>query len=1175
MMSFKKSIDRRTKYSKQRRNRRTFRNNLAFSRLEDRNLLAAIAQLNSITDTLTITQTADNGPITIVKNGLTGNYQITDGAGTINGANADNLIIDVSSFETNVTFDNSHAVSGDMYVDLGGPKRFVYTGKGSVGGNVLIDGGTGEQDVRFTPTVPVALGQLVIRLGSEIDQVTLNDLTVAGEVLTLDSNQITVRNLDVGLDLRYNTESTTEPGIMTVDDTIVGGELRYNGANAFDAISITNTTVAGDMVAILNQNNTSTFFNESGIVWALDSLISGNLLVTSQDGVKPDLVHIENTNITGNISLDLGETENTFEMFGGSVQGTTVSYVGGSDIDTIDYNPQTTSALAFTASMGDGDDLLTLSSGDFLTFAVDFADSTTLQNDSFVNEWGVSPGFTIDLNDLQGFDHHFEPGNYLATQKIPLTTAKFSHATPLLFPGETTAAFKSNTNSQLELFSISGDVSINLLDQSTGDFRFSYGDLMPGNVTVEMNGGDKVFTFDSESPINIAGDLNVLGLDGDQTIQFFDGNFQSNVTFDLGTGDDSINETQNPTIAGTMRFAGINSMHTNILNDVATHLSVGGNLTVDNRVDGTAAARITLSQVNVTSGLTYLGSDGDDNLALDFVNFGGNSYINVNGGTDETVTTSQQRIFGVDHVVFSGNLSVLSSSSINAADSLMLGGGFRKITVGGTFYVNLGIGNDQSEIAALASGNTTIRGNYSGAVNTIVVGIESPDHNVNIVLGSGDDHATIRNTMNVNNLRVDLGPGHDTLENQLIANELKLTFPTRFLNLDGYNVFTNPQTDSISFQQRSDFSSAGLSSFGVESGDAIYDISAYENVWTMITYNESYLSTYQFNPTASVSIAMLDYSETPVTTALSNPIEGGLRVNLGDGNRDFEALIGDHGGQKSVGLSTRIIAGEGTQSVNLNVPNINGQPQNTYSSQFRTVVSLGDGEDFFQTDGNIDVGGAFLLNGVNHFVNDQVVNVGYNMTFSSDTEFQATYLENLGLFSIANNFNYFGGNAIDTVLLKNSFNVNGNAYISLADGGTGNNQSQQARIFDSRMGSLTVVGGNATNGNDVFLGAQMTIDNSMSLIFNNTSDNRLQVFGNVLAGSIFIRTGEANDTVEFGLNADLLDAYIAMFGGEDIFRLATSADVAELTVNFGADADLYFNDFDGLEPFDVNLINLP
>ena len=85
----------------------------------------------------------------------------------------------------------------------------------------------------------------------------------------------------------------------------------------------------------------------------------------------------------------------------------------------------------------------------------------------------------------------------------------------------------------------------------------------------------------------------------------------------------------------------------------------------------------------------------------------------------------------------------------------------------------------------------------------------------------------------------------------------------------------------------------------------------------------------------------------------------------------------------------------------------------------------------------------------------------------------------------------------------------------------------------------------------------------------------IDVAGTVSAGNVIVRGGSDEDVITYGINADHAAATIQTFDGEDSVRITVDTDVTSLWINFGNDVDEFFSEFEGAEPFDLTLVNLP
>lgn len=1173
-MSRKELSRSRNRQQNRRRNRRRSNMALDFQSLEPRQLMAVTTNLDLSANLLEIVQTADDGPIAIQKNGLTGSYSITDGSGSINAPSMANLSIDTSGFAGNVTLTNNSFISGDLTVQLGDfDGTFRYEGKGSVGGSLKVFGDVGRQRFFVSPSQQISIGaDLVADLGGDNDEVTVDNANIGGDILLTNTNDANFDGIDLLGDATYTESGLLANSIFSFQNSTIAGNISHVGADGFDAFGLLNTTVDGNVSVQMNDNYAQIpFFNQSAYVLIETTTVGGALSVSSGLNTLSDVVEITDFNIAGPISIDLGGGENSLAMTGGFLQASTFSYRGLDGTDTVTFDPLTSTPLAATFELGDGADMMTLGGGTFQSLLVDFADTTPDSNDEFINDWSPDATAPVTIADLYGFTWAFDGSDVVITQTMA-TSGEIEFGTRAkIYDGVLHTVLNSrwDNNQGNRFFAVAGNLSITMMDGTGNPIDMQFGRLLNGNMDIHMGTGDRTLMIDGELWPETAGNLTITGGTGDQTITGFTAEVGGDLMIDLGTGNDVMPSPLYPEIGGRATLIGVNELDTGLVHAEFANWDVVGDFYVDNRNDDTPG-NFDLNNISVGGNFGYFGSEHTDQVTLDSSTIVGNVYVNFMGATDSPI---RQDLTMARNMVVGGNVTVLANESINTSESVRIGG-VGENAIGGSVFVDLAGGDNVFDFEAPIGGNRLVyRGNAAGAINDVAILSNSPSARANIVMGSGDDQFEVGTGSNFNDLRVEFGGGADILTNGLVDSGQKLAFNTRWLNLNGFSVFANATIDNTHFVQVGNTTGAP-DSMVLEYGTGFLGAVGPDAIWRQYVVVDGGFTFNEFNPTASVSMQMANHSATEAGVIFSSAVEGGVRANLGDGDRQFSLLNLLTDGATPVGKVLRVIAGEGDQTVNLADAGGGTTTGAAFGSTFQTLVSLGEGHDELLHDLDLNIGGAFIVRDVNQYTNAQTVDVGFNMLFSTQDEFQATTFTNDGTINVANNLTWLGGNAVDTVNLNSGLTVNGAAFVDLAGGGAGNGAVQSLQILDSYFGSLTARAGGATFGNRITTGTNTRVGENLFVNFGNNSTNVMQLFGNVDAGQINIRGGEGSDNVRFGINADLLDAVINTFGDSDVVTLDTAADVNHLTINFGAAADQYFNDFGGFEPFEVELINL-
>ncbi len=1165
------SLNRR---STRRRNRRRARGDLSFQLLEPRQLLAVTTNVNNSTNTLEIVQVADDGPIQIQKSGLTGSYSITDCAGTVSAPSMVNLDIDTTGFSVTVTLTNNSFISGNLTVNLGSfNSTFRYEGKGSVGGDLRVFGEAGRQFVRVSPSQQISIGgDLVASLGSDADDVNVYDSNIGGDILLTRANDAAFDGIDLQGTASFVESGFLDNSIFSFQNSTIAGDISHVGTWGFDAFGLLGSTVNGNVTVQMNENiGQIPFLSQSGYIQIDTTSIAGSFTVNSGSSTLLDLVEITDSDLAGPVSIDLGPGDNGLNWTGGSVQSSAFAYRGQDGVDTVSFAPLTSPPLDASFLLGDGADLMTLAGGTYQSLLVDFADTTPDADDEFVNDWNAEAIAPVTIADLYGFTWALDNGDATITQTMA-TAGEIEFGTRAKTIGGTLHTLLNtrwNQNHGSRFFQVTGNLAVTMMDETTNVIDLQFGRQLDGNMDIHLGNGDRTLMIDGELWPRTTGSLTITGGLGDQTITGFTAETGGDVLIDLGSGKDAIVSPLIPEIGGRATLVGVNSLNTGPVRNDGARWIVDGDMYADNRNDD-VAGDFDLIDLSVGGDFGYFGSDHADRITLDSSVIVGNVYVNFMNAADASV---RQNLTMARDMVVGGNITVLANEVGGSSEEVHIGG-IGENAIGGSVFVDLAGGDNVMDLAVPIGGNRLVyRGSIDGATNNVAIDSLSPAARANIVLGSGDDQVEVGVGSAFSDLRVDFGGGADGLTNGLATTGQKLSFNTRWLNLNGFSVFANATIDNTHMVEVGNSTGVTDGMF-VEYGTSLFGAVGPDAVWRQFLLHGTELGTQEFSPTASLSLQMMNHGSIDSGVVFSSPVEGGVRANLGDGDRHFDLINLITDGTTPVGKVTRVIAGEGDQSVNLAAAEAGSSSGAAFGSTFQTLVSLGEGDDELRHDRDLNIGGAFIVRGVNRYTNTQTVNVGFNMLFSTQEEFQATTFTNNGIFNIANNLTWLGGNAVDTVNLNSGVTANGTAFIDLAGGGSGNGSFQSLQILDSWFGSLTARAGDATFGNRMTTGPATRVGEGLLVNFGNNSTNILELFGIVQAGQVNIRGGEGQDNIRFGINADLLDAVVNTFGDSDTVTLDTAADVNHLTINFGADADQYFNDFGGFEPFEVELINL-
>ena len=315
-----------------------------------------------------------------------------------------------------------------------------------------------------------------------------------------------------------------------------------------------------------------------------------------------------------------------------------------------------------------------------------------------------------------------------------------------------------------------GSLTINLMDNSSGDLTVELDGLLFGNVSINLgNGGD----FDGDAirdlslttmggtGIFIGGNLSITGGTGEQSVTFDDAlGVGGSMNIDLGLGDDSVSAASATSIGSNVSFRGVNDW------DAPAAVTVGGSFSMAVNMEtetNTFDASVTGATV-IGGNLTYIGGNSDDDIFLDVgVVIGGN--VNINLGNDISGGTQEVRLDNFGGAAIIGGNVTIRGGTISGNDSIISDA---DTIVGGNIYINTNnLGDDV----------VTLLGTVGG-------------RSVSVITGLGDDVVTYGMTGNRPRVYANLFLGDDTF----ILGDNVSNPSLSFLYVDfgfGTDIFTN------------------------------------------------------------------------------------------------------------------------------------------------------------------------------------------------------------------------------------------------------------------------------------------------------------------------------------------------------------------------------------------------
>jgi hypothetical protein len=351
------------------------------------NLGDTITAKLTATDTVQVTAQSGGGPVTNL-----GTFAVT-GTLRINGGNAkDTISLDL----------NGNTLDGSVYINSGNGGDAININNssatpGAVGGLVSILSGPGGDQVTLDSSFnPLRFGgNVLVNTGLGSNGLAVDaGASIAGSLIATDTEVVTfgssasagsiVINAAPGGALANNFTfsplSTVTSNVSVIggsgSDTIlmdstvngsmqivfgnganivtfggtgsVGGTLTYNGGGGGTFLSMLDGFSASGNVSLSLGNGAN------GYDLAHTFTVGGNMTLNGGNG--SDMVGDFSGTVDGNLAVNLGNGTNTF-TFVGTVNGTKLTYTGGSGNDTVEVDG--TNFFALSVSMGSGSNTFT------------------------------------------------------------------------------------------------------------------------------------------------------------------------------------------------------------------------------------------------------------------------------------------------------------------------------------------------------------------------------------------------------------------------------------------------------------------------------------------------------------------------------------------------------------------------------------------------------------------------------------------------------------------------------------------------------------------------------------------------------------------------------------------------------------------------------------------------
>jgi len=343
-------------------------------------------------DRLILTQTADDGLVSIDNNGAGGEFRVLEGVGTTTFVAANSLevlLLDNSHPFLALKFDNP--VVRDVVVDFGNGSRAVScTGtSNTIGGHLELLGGTGDQTVELAVNAPLSTGgdlRIDLDVGHDIVDEDDRDLTIGGDLLFRgvnsfenDGTMLVVGNVDV----RSNFEN--QESFFDDDQSLtVLGNFRYKGGPGRDRVFLNGEAGSffGGNVKI--DAGDGPLAGGEQLLWVnSNTRIAGNLTFTARNSQEDSFDSLSGTIVGGDIVINLGKGANEAAIRG-RCAGSQISYKGGNGLDSVTCDLLGRETLVKLQTAGGADTVTLENSTNVRKLIIDFGSGVDTFNDLFV-----------------------------------------------------------------------------------------------------------------------------------------------------------------------------------------------------------------------------------------------------------------------------------------------------------------------------------------------------------------------------------------------------------------------------------------------------------------------------------------------------------------------------------------------------------------------------------------------------------------------------------------------------------------------------------------------------------------------------------------------------------------------------------------------------------------------
>jgi hypothetical protein len=727
-------------------------------------------------DTLSSVQVSNPGPIVIDNNGANGEIRfINGGTNIIAPVTHFNLqMLDGSGTDVNLRLDNAFA--GDLFIDLGdGARTLNLDGVGnSIGGDLEIVGGTGNQTVNFAVNSGLFVsGVASIGLGSGTDTIADggNNSQIDGDLELIGTNNVDIDGfLAVSGNLMVDNSTETTAAVFSVDGGLsVTGNFTYLGGLGRDEVRLggpLTTDIFGNALIELGDNAVG----GTQLVSLSDPLtrVRQNLTINSINTFSQDTVDMDPGTVVGsaggNLEIGLGGGVNTALIQGAGISGSSVKYNGGSGTDLVTLADLGALPSDVNIKLAGGADTFTLDSvaTPFSSLRVDFGGG----DDAFVNNVG-SFGFNAKLLNWHGYSRFYE----LATDSWNIEQ--------VLNIGNLTID-NNGTNNAIRIFNgqfsemtPATNVRVVMLDQTATFVTVDFDSPHDGLLVLQLRNGNREVNFTGDNN-SIGGLLRIEADNGVQNIflaRNADLNVGASLVINTRFNTDAVDESGNDiNVNGALIFRNVNVF------DNGHTLNVGGDFTWANTTELARTFFYNSGNINVVGNLTYLGGNGNDDIQFlaGVTNIGGYSFYALGESNDPVLAQrlTLQGFYNTENLWITGGTTIEGNFVVIGSQT----------TVNNQVIVNFSASSGPN--SALFFG--TYGGNggaYHGGIgpDTVGFGANAANMHFTATLGNGNDIFVMEPTAVLAAAFLDFGAaGNDLLIDNL---GMPWAFPAIIANL--------------------------------------------------------------------------------------------------------------------------------------------------------------------------------------------------------------------------------------------------------------------------------------------------------------------------------------------------------------------------------------------------------